>query len=119
MYIFISVIILVLCILLSIVILVQNPKGGGLTQSLGGVSSQVFGAKNSAGLIDKITWYMALAIVLLCFSSVMFEDSLGGSQKSKSDAETMSQEVVSPAPAPVPAPGTENITPLEPVTPAN
>jgi preprotein translocase subunit SecG len=104
MYIFISVIILVLCVLLSIVILVQNPKGGGLTQSLGGVSSQVFGAKNSAGLIDKITWYLALAIMVLCFSSIMFDDSLGGTKSNKSDAEVIGEEVVAqPTLAPIPA----------------
>jgi preprotein translocase subunit SecG len=57
MYIVISIVILILCVLLSLVVLVQNPKGGGLSQSLGGVSSQVFGAKNSAGLVENVTWY--------------------------------------------------------------
>ncbi len=111
MYILISVIILVLCVLLSIVILVQNPKGGGLTQSLGGVSSQVFGAKNSAGLIEKITWYLAIAIVVLSISSVMFIDSAGGtSTKPKSDAELLNESGKFNQTQPVsttPLPGTE------------
>lgn len=72
MYIVLSIFILLLCVLLSMVILVQNPKGGGLTQSLGGVSSQVFGAKNSTGLVEKVTWYLGGAIVVLCILSVVF-----------------------------------------------
>jgi preprotein translocase subunit SecG len=92
MYIVISIIILILCVLLSLVVLVQNPKGGGLSQSLGGVSSQVFGAKNSTGLVENVTWYLALAIVVLSMSSVLFisgTDSPDAIQKS--DAETFNE----------------------------
>jgi preprotein translocase subunit SecG len=93
MYIVISIVILLLCVLLSLVVLVQNPKGGGLSQSLGGVSSQVFGAKNSAGLVEKVTWYLALAIVVLSMSSVMFIS--GGAsfdEIQRSDAEIFNEE---------------------------
>ena len=93
MYIVISIVILILCVLLSLVVLVQNPKGGGLSQSLGGVSSQVFGAKNSAGLVERVTWYLALAIVLLSMSSVIF--IAGGSnvdEVQRSDAEMFNEE---------------------------
>jgi preprotein translocase subunit SecG len=94
MYIVISIVILILCVLISLVVLVQNPKGGGLSQSLGGVSSQVFGAKNSTGLVEKVTWYLALAIVVLSMSSVIFID--GGSSTDeiqRSDAEILKDEV--------------------------
>lgn len=93
MYIVISIVILILCVLLSLVVLVQNPKGGGLSQSLGGVSSQVFGAKNSAGLVEKVTWYLAMAIVVLSMSSVIFIS--GGSnvdEVQRSDAEMFNEE---------------------------
>jgi preprotein translocase subunit SecG len=92
MYIVISIVILILCVLISLVILVQNPKGGGLSQSLGGVSSQVFGAKNSTGLVENVTWYLALAIVVLSMSSVLFIDgtSVEGEIK-KSDAEIFNE----------------------------
>ncbi|MCB9500278.1 MAG: preprotein translocase subunit SecG [Chitinophagales bacterium] len=93
MYIVFSIFILILCILLSLVVLVQNPKGGGLTQSLGGVSSQVFGAKNSAGLVEKITWYLAIAIVILSMTSVMFiGDSNATDDVEKSTAETLIED---------------------------
>lgn len=58
--------------MLGVIILVQNPKGGGLSQSLGGVSTQVFGAKNSTNLVEKLTWYLAVAILVLSLASSMF-----------------------------------------------
>lgn len=49
------------------IVLVQNPKGGGLGASFGGVSSnQLGGAKNAADFLEKATW--GLAIALLVFS---------------------------------------------------
>lgn len=69
-YTLIIVIMLIAAVLLGLVILVQNPKGGGLNASLGGVSNQVFGAKRSTDIVEKITWYLALAIFVLCLISV-------------------------------------------------
>ncbi len=61
---------LVAAVLLSIVVLVQNPKGGGLNASLGGVSNQVFGAKKSSDIVEKTTWFLALAVFVLSLISV-------------------------------------------------
>lgn len=93
LYIVISIFILILCVLLSLVVLVQNPKGGGLSQSLGGVSSQVFGAKNSAGLVERVTWYLALVIVILSMSSAIFiNGETNTNEIRKSDAELFNEE---------------------------
>lgn len=70
MYTLIIILILITAILLALVILVQNPKGGGLNASLGGVSNQVFGAKKSTDIVEKTTWYLGLAIFVLCLLSV-------------------------------------------------
>ena len=69
-YILIIVLMLIAAVLLGLVILVQNPKGGGLNASLGGVSNQVFGAKRSTDIVEKITWYLAIAIFVLSLVSV-------------------------------------------------
>lgn len=69
-YTLIIVIMIIAAVLLGLVILVQNPKGGGLNSSLGGVSNQVFGAKRSTDIVEKITWYLALAIFVLSLVSV-------------------------------------------------
>lgn len=70
MYTLIIILMLVAAVLLSIVVLVQNPKGGGLNASLGGVSNQVFGAKKSSDIVEKTTWFLALAVFVLSLISV-------------------------------------------------
>lgn len=70
MYILIVVVMLIIAVLLGLIILVQNPKGGGLNASLGSVSNQVFGAKRSTDIVEKITWYLAIAIFVLSLVSV-------------------------------------------------
>jgi len=64
-YLFISVLILIACILLGLVVLVQNSKGGGLTSGFQS-TNQVMGVRQTADFLEKATW--TLAIVLLVFS---------------------------------------------------
>ena len=55
------------CILLMGAVLIQNPKGGGVHPTFGGSqANQVFGAAKSADIIQKVTWYMAIALFVLC-----------------------------------------------------
>ena len=56
--------ILVSC-LLGIAVLVQNPKGGGIQASLGTVNNQILGASRATNFIEKLTWYLAGALVVL------------------------------------------------------
>lgn len=64
---FLTILIALVCVLLMIVVLVQNPKGGGLDATFGGQSAnQVFGAARSADFIEKFTWYLAIALFVLC-----------------------------------------------------
>ncbi len=54
-------------ILLTIAVLIQNPKGGGIDSTFGGNSAnQVFGAAKSADFIEKATWYLAIGLFVLC-----------------------------------------------------
>jgi len=62
--------IILICIVLSFFVLIQNPKGGGLSGSFGGYGNQVMGAKQSAEGVEKVTWWSMAAlagIVLLSF----------------------------------------------------
>lgn len=55
------------CLLLIGVVLIQNPKGGGVDSTFGGASAtQMFGAAGSADFIEKLTWYLAAALFILC-----------------------------------------------------
>ncbi len=64
-YVFISVLILITCILLGLIVLVQNSKGGGLASNFQS-SNQVMGVRKTADFLEKATW--TLAVVLLAFS---------------------------------------------------
>ena len=68
-YILISVLILITCVLLILVVLVQNSKGGGLASNFSG-SNQFMGVRKTADFLEKTTW--TLAIVLLVLSLFSF-----------------------------------------------
>ncbi len=49
------------------VVLIQNPKGGGVDSTFGGgTANNLFGASKSTDLIEKITWGLAIALFVLC-----------------------------------------------------
>jgi preprotein translocase subunit SecG len=65
----ISMIILV-SVILVLVVLAQNSKGGGLTSQFGGSgTSQLMGVKKTGDLLEKMTWGLAIALMLLTLST--------------------------------------------------
>ncbi len=53
-----------------LVVMVQNPKGGGLSSSFGGGGSQVVGGvKKTGDFLDKSTWILAIMLVVLILAS--------------------------------------------------
>lgn len=79
------------CLLLIIFIMVQNPKGGGLSSSFGG-SQVVGGVQKTSDFLDKGTWFLATAlVVLIILSTLSFSNSYGG------DSKYIDESVVAPA----------------------
>jgi preprotein translocase subunit SecG len=79
-----TILILIACVILGFFILIQNPKGGGLTGSFGTMSSQVMGVKQSGDVMEKGTWTMISIIGGLCIISIMFfQKPQGGDTSSK------------------------------------
>jgi len=68
-YIFISVLIFIACILLILVVLVQDSKGGGLASNFS-ASNQVMGVRKTADFLEKSTWTLAIALVALSLMSI-------------------------------------------------
>ena len=68
MYGLFSILILITCALLLLVILVQNPKGGGLSSTFGD-GNQIMGVKKTSDFLEKSTWTLALALVALTLLS--------------------------------------------------
>jgi preprotein translocase subunit SecG len=69
-YILISVLILITCVLLTLVVLVQNSKGGGLAANFGG-SAQIMGVRKTADFLEKATWYLAVFLLVLSLASIL------------------------------------------------
>ncbi len=68
----VTILILLASIVLAFFILIQNPKGGGLSGSFGSLSTQVMGVKQSSDVMEKGTWTTMGVIAALCIISVMF-----------------------------------------------
>ena len=83
------VLIIVACAVLAFFILIQKPKGGGLSGSFGSVGTQVMGVQKSGDVMEKGTWYTATAIMLLCILSTF---SLGINQNRPSAKEAQQQQ---------------------------
>ena len=66
--IFVGLIILV-CFLLVLVVMVQNPKGGGLSSSFGGSTQQMGGVQKTSDFLDKSTWILATFLLVLVILS--------------------------------------------------
>jgi preprotein translocase subunit SecG len=72
MLVFFAIIIIIASVILGFIVLVQNPKGGGLTGSLGGFSNQLMGVKQTTDVLEKGTWIFAAIVGLLCLLSPAF-----------------------------------------------
>lgn len=69
-YILVSVLILIASVLITLVVLVQNSKGGGLASNFAS-SNQFMGVRKTADFLEKFTWGLAIAILVLSLSSII------------------------------------------------
>ena len=59
-------------IILGLIILIQNPKGGGLSSSFGGIGNQLMGVKQTTDVLEKGTWMFGAIVGILCILSPLF-----------------------------------------------
>jgi preprotein translocase subunit SecG len=86
--------------LLGFVVLVQNPKGGGLSGSIGGFNTQFMGVKQTTDVLEKGTWIFAGVVALLCLFSSFF---LSGSSASSVIENVPTRQTTAPAQQQAPA----------------
>jgi len=82
LYVFATLIILA-SVILGLIILIQNPKGGGLSSSFGGIGNQLMGVKQTTDVLEKGTWLFAGIVGILCLTSSIFipKSASSGSDK--------------------------------------
>jgi preprotein translocase subunit SecG len=74
MYILITVLIVIASVLLSLLVLVQNSKGGGLAAGFSS-SNQIMGVRKTTDFLEKATWGLVIFVVVLSIASVGVDQS--------------------------------------------
>lgn len=95
MFTFLAVCIIIVCVLITLIVLVQNSKGGGLASSFAS-SNQIMGVKKTADFLERTTWGLAAVLFVLCLASSMVLPK-GGEQTP--DTEKISTKMEQQAPA--------------------
>ncbi len=73
-----TILIALVSVLLIGAVLIQNPKGGGVDSTFGGSqANQMFGAAKSADFIEKATWYLVIALFILCIVTSLMVGGTG------------------------------------------
>ena len=99
------ILIVIVAFLLVVVIMVQNPKGGGLSSSFGGGGTQQMGGvKKTGDFLDKSTWFLATALIVLILASNL---TIGTARSTESKALDTDEPTEMPISAPVTTDGAD------------
>jgi preprotein translocase subunit SecG len=98
MEVFIFVLIILVCVFLALIVLIQNPKGGGLDSNFSS-ANQIGGVKKTADFLEKGTWTLAIVLFVLCLASAGILGTSTGTVES--GLEYQETELPSPEAAPV------------------
>ena len=105
-------ILIILCaVILGFLVLVQNPKGGGLQGNVAGFGNQFMGVKQTTDILEKGTWIFASVIAVLCLASTLFfsapatNKALDRTQGTTTPAKQQAPVTPSATPAPGQTPG--------------
>jgi preprotein translocase subunit SecG len=100
---------------LGFIVLIQNPKGGGLNANVGGLTNNFMGVKQTTDVLEKGTWIFAAAIAVLAMTSTLFLKS-GGSNTDKGLLNKVNTSITAPASAPAPVAAPANTPAATPAT---
>ncbi|MCK9162730.1 MAG: preprotein translocase subunit SecG [Bacteroidales bacterium] len=101
MFVVISVLILIVCLLLALIVLVQNSQGGGLAASFQS-QGQIMGVRKTADFLEKSSWGLAVALLILCLAASAFMPGRNFGEKKGTELNPSAVKTTMPAPAPAP-----------------
>ncbi len=67
----IAILIIIASVALGFFVLIQESKGGGLASNFAS-SNQIMGVRKTTDMVEKITWGLAIAIMVLCLACAVF-----------------------------------------------
>ena len=108
-----TVLVLLASVLITLIVLLQNGKGGGLASNFV-AGNQTFGVRQTADILEKITWGLAAFVLVVSIASTFF---LNGGNDTVDITDKIEMEAPAPEfPATLPA---ENPAQTPAETPAN
>ncbi len=111
MYTFIVILILIVSIVLALVVLVQNSKGGGLAANFS-APNQIMGVRKTTDFLEKLTWGLAIALVVL---SLIATITIGGGKSASSQKNAVNPDQMEmPSAAQAVAGGQQAAEPAQP-----
>ncbi len=69
MYVLLTILIVIASVLLTLLVLVQNSKGGGLAAGFSS-SNQIMGVRKTTDFLEKATWGLVIFVVVLSIVAV-------------------------------------------------
>lgn len=100
MYIFLSILIVIVALLLIGAVTIQESKGGGLAAGFSS-SNSIMGVQRTTNAIEKITWWLAGIMAVLCVLTAHFapKSSVSSEQAPSSVISDYVDQATIPAPA--------------------
>lgn len=90
MFLALGILVIIVSVLLTLIVLIQNPKGGVLSSTFGSMGNQILGANRSTDVVEKITWGLAGILGVLCVASIFILPS-GNVQTTTSPSQQKSE----------------------------
>ncbi len=88
-------VIIILAVLLILVILGQNSKGG-VGAAFGGSASQIMGVTKTGNILEKATWVLAIGILILSLGTSAFKGTNSSEEFVSPNIESAKEQMVTP-----------------------
>ena len=111
MTILLTILAVIVCVLLGAIVLIQNPKGGGLTSNFSS-QSQLMGVQKTGDFLEKGTWILAISLIII---SMAINVSVKGTGAGKNAIDQATQKQMDDVAKHAPA-ATPSSTPATPIT---
>lgn len=98
MYLFLVILAIIVCVLLGLLILIQNPKGGGLSSGFAG-SNNIMGVQRTGDILEKGTWGLIITL-MVCALLINATLPKGGA---RAGGEDLQNQINKPAQTTVPS----------------
>jgi len=111
MYLLLVILAVIVCVLLGAIVLIQNPKGGGLTSNFSS-QSQLMGVQKTGDFLEKGTWILAISLMVLSLAiNISVKGVTASATGATPDKSKTMEKVNKQQPAQQPLPGTSSPIP--------